>query len=132
MNDNLCNPALWSSSSSITTSTTTASPITAVMGIWMRLCFGITIPELLYVGFRILKRIINGFFVLKQAKAFETGSTANSSSAPADQAEVEKLEKQASNLRKELVNKNAHLKLLIDQLRDLITDISTWQSPCSV
>ncbi|RRT58303.1 hypothetical protein B296_00044812 [Ensete ventricosum] len=32
----------------------------------------------------------------------------------------------------ELENKNKHLKLLIDQLRDLITDIAMWQSPCSV
>ncbi|KAL6207609.1 hypothetical protein ACLB2K_018566 [Fragaria x ananassa] len=51
---------------------------------------------------------------------------------PADETEVEKLEEQASNLRKELVKKNAYIKGLIDQLRDLITDISTWQSPCSV
>ncbi|KAM1014583.1 hypothetical protein ACFX2C_044549 [Malus domestica] len=34
--------------------------------------------------------------------------------------------------QKELVNKNTCIKFLIDQLRNLITDISTWQSPCSV
>lgn len=32
----------------------------------------------------------------------------------------------------ELVVKNLHIKLLIDQLRDLVADVSTWQSPCSV
>ncbi|KAK9278372.1 hypothetical protein L1049_027937 [Liquidambar formosana] len=58
-------------------------------------------------------------------------SSASSSVSPGDQAEIEKLEERASSLRKELANKNKHLKLLIDQLRDLITDISTWQSPCS-
>ncbi|KEH35706.1 mediator of RNA polymerase II transcription subunit 30, putative [Medicago truncatula] len=35
------------------------------------------------------------------------------------------------NSQKELGNKNLHLKILIDQLRELITDISTWQSPFS-
>ncbi|KAD4889099.1 hypothetical protein E3N88_21172 [Mikania micrantha] len=46
-----------------------------------------------------------------------------------DELDVEKLEEQASDLRKELESKNKYLKLLIDQLRELITDISTWQSP---
>ena len=32
----------------------------------------------------------------------------------------------------ELASKNKYLKLLIDQLRDLIADIAMWQSPCSV
>ncbi|XP_064980084.1 mediator of RNA polymerase II transcription subunit 30-like isoform X2 [Musa acuminata AAA Group] len=69
----------------------------------------------------------------------------------ADAVELERLEERASSLRKtqryatetirckelfgltqELENKNKHLKLLIDQLRDLITDIAMWQSPCSV
>ncbi|KAK9946863.1 hypothetical protein M0R45_012306 [Rubus argutus] len=54
------------------------------------------------------------------------------SNSPADETEIEKLDERASNLRKELVNKNAYIKVLIDQLRDLVTDISTWQSPCSV
>ncbi|KAL4584764.1 hypothetical protein LXL04_009374 [Taraxacum kok-saghyz] len=46
-----------------------------------------------------------------------------------DEMDAEKLEERASALRKELENKNKHLKTLIDQLRDLITDISSWQSP---
>ncbi|KAK9930869.1 hypothetical protein M0R45_018175 [Rubus argutus] len=49
------------------------------------------------------------------------------SNSPADETEIEKLDEQASNLRKELVNKNACIKVLIDQLRDLVTNISTWQ-----
>ncbi|XP_042463721.1 mediator of RNA polymerase II transcription subunit 30-like [Zingiber officinale] len=48
-----------------------------------------------------------------------------------DEDEIERLEEQASSLRKELESKNKHLKLLIDQLRYLITDIAMWQSPCS-
>ncbi|XP_068312267.1 mediator of RNA polymerase II transcription subunit 30-like [Pyrus communis] len=62
----------------------------------------------------------------------KTSSTAVGSESPADEAELEKLDERASNLRKELANKNVYIKFLIDQLRDLITDISTWQSPCSV
>jgi hypothetical protein len=32
----------------------------------------------------------------------------------------------------EIAKKNVHVKELIDKLRELIADISTWQSPCSV
>uniref|UniRef100_A0A0E0KPU2 Mediator of RNA polymerase II transcription subunit 30 n=1 Tax=Oryza punctata TaxID=4537 RepID=A0A0E0KPU2_ORYPU len=60
--------------------------------------------------------------------AQEMGSTEHK----ADQAEIERLEKHASALRKEIESKNKHVKLLIDQLHDLISDISMWQSPCSV
>ncbi|KAK6116889.1 hypothetical protein DH2020_049380 [Rehmannia glutinosa] len=71
--------------------------------------------------------------------------------SPDDQMETEKLEEQAAILRKkrgstkeltsdcfnsprasELAGKNKYLKVLIDQLRDLLADISTWQSPCTV
>ncbi|KAJ8428441.1 hypothetical protein Cgig2_024102 [Carnegiea gigantea] len=60
------------------------------------------------------------------------------------EAQINKLEEQASNMRMTLsktreregrilidyfTNKNRHLKHLIDQFGDLITDISTWQSP---
>ncbi|KAK6920528.1 hypothetical protein RJ641_014206 [Dillenia turbinata] len=59
-----------------------------------------------------------------------TDSTSSSIVAQADQAEIEMLEEQITGLIEELTNKNKYLKILIDQLRDLITDISTWQSPC--
>ncbi|KAK6129750.1 hypothetical protein DH2020_036512 [Rehmannia glutinosa] len=52
--------------------------------------------------------------------------------SPDDEMETEKLEEQAAILRKELADKNKYLKVLIDQLRDLLADISTWQSPCTV
>ncbi|XP_077251778.1 mediator of RNA polymerase II transcription subunit 30-like [Tasmannia lanceolata] len=32
---------------------------------------------------------------------------------------------------KELANKNKYLERFIDQIRELINDISTWKSPCS-
>ncbi|CAM0904898.1 unnamed protein product [Alopecurus aequalis] len=58
----------------------------------------------------------------------EMGST----ESKADQAEIERLEEHASSLRKEIESKNKHVKLLIDQLRDIISDVSMWQSPCSM
>ncbi|CAN1286610.1 Mediator of RNA polymerase II transcription subunit 30 [Linum perenne] len=61
----------------------------------------------------------------------KSDSGASDSASPADESDNDKLEERASNLRKELSDKNRHLKVLIDQLRELIADISTWQSPCS-
>ncbi|KAJ9140155.1 hypothetical protein P3X46_030835 [Hevea brasiliensis] len=164
MNDELCNPTLWSTGSTAIGTTTTASPITAANNIPSLsqnglVANGDTASDGVHhldggaaavggVGtsngaldearFRYknsvaaLREVLAAIPNSQKAKAFETGSTTNSTSSPANQAEIEKLEEQASNLRKELVNKNAYLKLLIDQLRDLVTDISTWQSPCSV
>ncbi|WOG99395.1 hypothetical protein DCAR_0518743 [Daucus carota subsp. sativus] len=66
-----------------------------------------------------------------QAKAYEMDST-DGSISPMDEDDTEKLEERAATLRKELANKNKYLKVLIDQLRELINDVSTWQSPCSV
>ncbi|CAI9097842.1 OLC1v1034352C1 [Oldenlandia corymbosa var. corymbosa] len=54
------------------------------------------------------------------------------SGSPDDQPEIENLEEQALALRKRLADRNKYLKILIDQLRDQISDISTWQSPCSL
>ncbi|PUZ39927.1 hypothetical protein GQ55_9G382800 [Panicum hallii var. hallii] len=55
-----------------------------------------------------------------------------STESEADNAEIERLEVRASALRKEIESKNKHVKILMDQLRELISDISMWQSPCSV
>ncbi|KAL2517488.1 Mediator of RNA polymerase II transcription subunit 30 [Abeliophyllum distichum] len=78
-----------------------------------------------------LRSVLTAISNAEKAKAPEAVSS-SSSVSPADQTEIEKLEEHASTLRKELASKNKHLKLLIDQLRNLIADISTWQSPCSV
>ncbi|KAM1153243.1 hypothetical protein TB2_035203 [Malus domestica] len=67
-----------------------------------------------------------------QKATSKTSSIAVGLESLADQTESEKLDEQTSKLRKELTNKNVYIKFLIDQLRDLITDIPTWQSPCSV
>uniref|UniRef100_A0A7N0SZK3 Uncharacterized protein n=1 Tax=Kalanchoe fedtschenkoi TaxID=63787 RepID=A0A7N0SZK3_KALFE len=52
--------------------------------------------------------------------------------SPVDLSDIETLEDQASNLRQEIADKNKYVKRLIDQLRELVTDIGTWQSPCPV
>lgn len=77
-----------------------------------------------------LRSVLMAISNSQKAKALEAASASGSLSA-ADQAEIEQLEDRASSLKKELVDKNKHLKLLIDQLRDLLADLCTWQSPCS-
>nr|GEZ17116.1 mediator of RNA polymerase II transcription subunit 30 [Tanacetum cinerariifolium] len=70
--------------------------------------------------------IIGKYSVTVKAKAYDIDPMST------DDMDAEKLEERASALRKELEDKNKHLKLLIDQLRELITDVSTWQSPVAV
>ncbi|KAI3906342.1 hypothetical protein MKW98_013296 [Papaver atlanticum] len=67
-----------------------------------------------------------------KAEAYESGTAVGGSESGADQAEIEKLQDQVVILRKKVADKNKHVKLLTDQFRELITDISTWQSPCSL
>ncbi|KAG8070767.1 hypothetical protein GUJ93_ZPchr0006g40796 [Zizania palustris] len=49
-----------------------------------------------------------------------------------DNVEIKRLEERASVLRREIEIKTKNVKCLIDQLRDLILDLSMWQSPFSV
>ncbi|PNX94508.1 mediator of RNA polymerase II transcription subunit 30-like protein [Trifolium pratense] len=140
MNDELCNPVLWSTSPSNVTSpnapssngdaTSDSSSQHADGGASSGGGAGGALEEarLRYknavTGLRtVLTAIPNS----QKANTFDSGSAAS----PADEAEIEKLEEQASSLKKELADKNLHIKILIDQLRELITDISTWQSPFS-
>ncbi|XP_043696368.1 mediator of RNA polymerase II transcription subunit 30-like isoform X3 [Telopea speciosissima] len=131
INDELCNPALWSTTSATHSSNGNNSDVSdsthhVETG-------GGTLEEarLRYKSsVASLREVLSA--IPNSLKACETDSTIGTSESQEDQAEIEKLEKQVTNLRKELTDKNKHLKLLIDQLRDLITDISMWQSPCSV
>lgn len=162
MNDELCNPALWTTTSSSSSSSLATTPTTSTTSIAngpsTQSSNGVFIGDpassdahhvdggggsgsggaLEEARFRYknsvnsLRTVLAAIPSSQKAKAFETGSTPGGPVSPTDQAEIEKLEERAFNLRKELANKNRYLKLLIDQLRDLITDISTWQSPCSI
>ncbi|KAF5732224.1 mediator of RNA polymerase II transcription subunit 30-like [Tripterygium wilfordii] len=158
MNDELCNPALWSTTSSSTTSAPTTvttnghSSLTsngvlnngdAASDSTHHIETGSTAggsgngaldeARLRYkTSVAALRAVLTAIPDSLSAKAFEPGSSPCDSASPADQSELEMLEEQASKLRKVLASKNKHVKLLMDQQRDLITDISTWQSPCSV
>ncbi|XP_012467932.1 mediator of RNA polymerase II transcription subunit 30 [Gossypium raimondii] len=153
MNDELCNPALWSTNPTTNNTTTnTAGPNGSSLSNGVVLGNGDSSSDgghhlemggiggsgngaldearLRYKNsVAALRTVLTAIPNSQKAKAFETGSTATS---PADEADIEKLEEEASNLRKELANKNLYIKRLIDQLRELITDVSTWQSPCSM
>ncbi|CAM6009548.1 unnamed protein product [Sphagnum balticum] len=48
--------------------------------------------------------------------------------AEMETGELDDLEQRVTDLRKEVMKKNQFLKLQIDQLRNLIADISMWQS----
>ncbi|CAN4077128.1 unnamed protein product [Withania somnifera] len=157
MNDELCNPSLWST---IPNTTAASSSATAAPGGVLSngqqqhhsngdvlsdtsSSSSASAPHLDIGGGALdesrlhykssvasLRSVLTAISNSQKTKALETASASGSLSA-ADQAEIEQLEDRASTLRKDLVDKNKHLKLLIDQLRDLLSDLSTWQSPCS-
>ncbi|KAL6011625.1 hypothetical protein ACLOJK_002073 [Asimina triloba] len=166
MNDELCNPALWSTPGGGPHSTPNStdsldSSHHAELG-------GGALEEarLRYKSaVAALRSILTVISNSQKGRLHDLGAAAGVVDPTADPSEIERLEEEANNLRKShnvetclgnvpassvtyfphvllnsefhcidskvLANKNKHLKLLIDQLRDLITDISTWQSPCS-
>ncbi|CDP07896.1 unnamed protein product [Coffea canephora] len=167
MNDELCNPNLWSTNPNPNSSTAGAAASAAIAnGIVNngstsamsnghhtasngdvssdsssssshQLDIGVGVGALEDARMRYkssvasLRSVLTAISNSQKVKASEMVSTSGSGS-PTDQADIEKLEEQASALRKALVERNKYLKLLIDQQRDLISDICTWQSPCSV
>ncbi|KAI9079788.1 hypothetical protein K1719_038409 [Acacia pycnantha] len=150
MNDELCNPSLWSTSpmsaasahlvpngpsshSSNGAASSDATSDNSIQHAESSVGAG-TGGALEEARFRYknsvaaLRSVLTAIPTSQKAKTFDSGSVAS----PADETDIEKLEERASRLRQELANKNIHLKALIDQMRDLIADISTWQSPCSI
>ncbi|KFK28059.1 hypothetical protein AALP_AA8G466400 [Arabis alpina] len=152
MNDELCNPSLWSKSPTTTSvaaqTTTTGSNGVALVSADAA---GIDGPShhsdsggggggsgnsaLDEAGLRYknsmtsLRSVLAAIPNSQKAKASEME---NGVETPESEEEIEKLEEQALSLRKEIAKKNVHVKELIDKFRELIADISTWQSPCSV
>ncbi|XP_040988510.1 mediator of RNA polymerase II transcription subunit 30-like isoform X2 [Juglans microcarpa x Juglans regia] len=127
MNDELCNPALWStissasSSSSLSSTTSTSNIISIANG-----------PSQSSNG------IANGDAASSDTHHAESGGGSGGALEEARfryKSSVNSLRAVLAalpNSQKELASKNRYLKVLIDQLRDLITDVSTWQSPCSI
>ncbi|XP_010519509.1 PREDICTED: mediator of RNA polymerase II transcription subunit 30 [Tarenaya hassleriana] len=143
MNDELCNPTLWSTSASnqaaAATNGTVSADTAALDGASHHTDSGggggsgnssLDEARLRYKdSVASLRAVLAAIPTSQKAKASET---ADGPGSPMDDDEVEKLEERASSLRKEIANKNVHVKALIDQIRALIADISTWQSPCSL
>lgn len=143
MNDELCNPALWSSSATATAAAAVSqqphqhhalpppphsadSDASDAAGGGPGGSGG-SLDEARH-RYKIAVTALRASIAAVSPGTQEMGST----ESKADQAEVERLEEHAASLRKEIESKNKHVKLLIDQLCDIISDISMWQSPCSV
>ncbi|KAM3386654.1 hypothetical protein ACQJBY_009921 [Aegilops geniculata] len=168
MNDELCNPALWSSSATATAASAASqhphhqnaapppphsadSDADAMGGAAGG--SGGSLDEARH-RYKIAVAALRASIAAVSPSTQEMGPT----ESKGDQAEIERLEEHASSLRKDIIrnqsvlgtrlmyvframqqgfpeeieSRNKQLKLLIDQLRDLISDISMWQSPCSV
>ncbi|XP_047067098.1 mediator of RNA polymerase II transcription subunit 30-like [Lolium rigidum] len=143
MNDELCNPALWSSSATAAAATAISqqphphhgpppplhsadSEASDALGGGSGGSGG-SLDEARH-RYKIAVAALRASIAAVSPSTQEIAST----ESKGDQAEIERLEEHASSLRKEIESKNKHVKLLMDQLRDLISDISMWQSPCSV
>ncbi|KAK4803478.1 hypothetical protein SAY86_003295 [Trapa natans] len=145
MKDELCNPALWSSTSSNPTSSghssnggvgingDSSSDSTYHTDTLGPGSGGGTLEEarLRYKScVSALRSVLSALPNSQKARLFDAGSAMSDASIHVpDEVELKRLEERASSLRKELRKKNAYVKLLMDQMRDLIADISTWQSP---
>ncbi|KAL0789294.1 hypothetical protein Bca101_005540 [Brassica carinata] len=148
MNDELCNPSLWSTSA--TASSTTGSNGSALVSADAAGIDGaphhsesggggggggsgnsaLDEASLRYKNsVTSLRAVIAAIPNSQKAKVSEAD---NGLGTPEEEDEIEKLEEKALSLRKEIAEKNVHVKELIGKFRQLIADISTWQSPCSV
>ncbi|KAK1357947.1 Mediator of RNA polymerase II transcription subunit 30 [Heracleum sosnowskyi] len=148
MNDELCNPTLWSTPPSSNSTSNHQNQHSLSNGSNGDVSFDSTTgsvahhfemgggaldeARLRYKSSVAALRNLLASIPTSQTKRYEMDSTSDSPVSPMDEDDVAKLEERASTLRKELANKNKYLKVLIDQLRELINDVSTWQSPCTV
>ncbi|KAF8112545.1 hypothetical protein N665_0063s0031 [Sinapis alba] len=142
MNDELCNPSLWSTSATAS-STNGAALISADEAPHQSESGGgggggggsgnsaLDEASLRYKNSVTSLRAVLAAIPSSQ-KAAKVSETENGLETPEEEEEIENLEEQALSLRKEIAEKNVHVKELIDKFRQLIADISTWQSPCSV
>lgn len=140
MNDELCNPNLWSTSSPPPNANTTnghhgpsngvtnGDATSSDAGHHFEMGGGALDEARLRYKSSVaaLRSVLIAIPNSRKAKAYDIDPMLT------DEMDAEKLEERASALRKELENKNKYLKILIDQLRDIITDISSWQSPVVV
>ncbi|KAI3982562.1 hypothetical protein MKX01_031301 [Papaver californicum] len=114
MNDELCNPSLWCSTGVVSSHSSNGVNGDASDSLHQ--------SEL---GGGALENARLRYYIFEW-------STVGGSESGADQVEMEKLRDQVITLRNEVADKNKRVELLTDQFRELITDISIWQSPCSL
>lgn len=154
MNDELCNPSLWSTPSATASSTTGSNNGSALVSADAAGIDGaanhsesggggggggggsgnsaLDEASLRYKNsVTSLRAVLTAILNSHKAKVSETENGLETPEEE-DEDEIEKLEEQALSLRKEIAEKNVHVKELIDKFRQLIADISTWQSPCSL
>ncbi|KAI4312961.1 hypothetical protein MLD38_037745 [Melastoma candidum] len=150
MNDELCNPSLWRSSSPPTSRDSSGVAHSATGGGGADSSSDSTSHHFESPGssggggaldearFRYknsvaaLRAVLSAIPSSQKAKPFGSESDMGTAAPDDEEVEIERLEEQISSLRKELAGKNVYIKALINQLRELIADVSTWQSPCSV
>ncbi|GAV74260.1 hypothetical protein CFOL_v3_17740, partial [Cephalotus follicularis] len=121
MNDELCNPTLWTSAATSSSSNgivafvngdaaAASSDASASghhhmdhLGAGVGIGSGNTALDEARLRYKnsvaTLRALLNAIPISLKAKTFETGSTLNGLGSPADQAEIDKLEEQASYLR---------------------------------
>ncbi|XP_074295435.1 mediator of RNA polymerase II transcription subunit 30-like [Silene latifolia] len=138
MNDELCNPALWSTTATAIPDNGIANGILA-NGHTEGLNTDISSDPSHDMGGSALdearlryKSSVASLRAILDAIPDSQPAAMDSSPSQVDEVEIMKLEEQKAYMRVELAEKNKHLKHLIGELRDLITDIATWQSPYSV
>ncbi|CAN6970460.1 unnamed protein product, partial [Brassica rapa subsp. trilocularis] len=140
MNDELCNPSLWSTPATASSNGTAivtgdAAAIDGAPHHSESGCGGCGNSALDEASVRYKNSVTSLRAVLvaiPNSKKAKASVMENGLETPESVEEIEKLEEQALSLRQEIAKKNVHVKELIDKFRELIADISTWQSPCSV
>ncbi|XP_020245356.1 LOW QUALITY PROTEIN: mediator of RNA polymerase II transcription subunit 30 [Asparagus officinalis] len=138
MNDELCNPALWSTSSSSAAAAAAAgSAGDASSDSSNHPSDSASAAASVAGGAAAARRGALDDARLRYRSAVAAlravlAAVPNSTQEMAMEVEVDQAVRKYVFLMQEIANKNNHLKLLIDQLRDLIADLAMWQSPCSV
>lgn len=141
INEELCNPSLWTTTinpnnNNISHSTPDASIVNAATSTpppsREQDVGGGALEEARFrykTAVTSLRAVISAISAASQQCKPQEGDALMAIECNAEQDEIQKLEQRATELREEASKKNHCLKVLIDQHRDLVNDISMWQSP---
>jgi hypothetical protein len=141
INEELCNPSLWTTAinpnnnnnshaaldASIATAPTSTPPPSREQEVG-----GGALEEARFrykTAVTSLRAVISVISAASQQSKPQEGDVSMAIECREEQDEIQKLEQRATELREEARKKNHYFKVLIDQLRDLINDITMWQSP---